>query len=209
MVQEIRSLQKLAIFFRVSRWGRRGGGGGGGGLYAVLYGNYYAVMHTDDHICMYIRTCIHVHMYSYTYIRTYKRTHVHTYVRTYIHMYTHVHMYSYIHTSVHTHVYTYICTHTYVRTYTYTLVLHSPFYNTQTMLQCVCREFGYLALVHARSEVGRAARILLTVYGVHRGQGGDRLLAEVHTNTEMDSQWTQEGERWRLISYRGKERPVK
>ena len=25
MVQEIRSLQKLAIFFRVSRWGRRGG----------------------------------------------------------------------------------------------------------------------------------------------------------------------------------------
>ena len=26
MVQEIRSLQKLAIFFRVSRWGRRGGG---------------------------------------------------------------------------------------------------------------------------------------------------------------------------------------
>ena len=30
MVQEIRSLQKLAIFFRVSRWGRRGGGGGGG-----------------------------------------------------------------------------------------------------------------------------------------------------------------------------------
>ena len=35
MVQEIRSLQKLAIFFRVSRWGRRGGGGG---LYAVLYG---------------------------------------------------------------------------------------------------------------------------------------------------------------------------
>ena len=33
MVQEIRSLQKLAIFFRVSRWGRRGGG-----LYAVLYG---------------------------------------------------------------------------------------------------------------------------------------------------------------------------
>ena len=24
--QEIRSLQKLAIFFRVSRWGRRGGG---------------------------------------------------------------------------------------------------------------------------------------------------------------------------------------
>ena len=37
MVQEIRSLQKLAIFFRVSRWGRRGGGGGGG-LYAVLYG---------------------------------------------------------------------------------------------------------------------------------------------------------------------------
>ena len=38
MVQEIRSLQKLAIFFRVSRWGRRGGGGGGGGLYAVLYG---------------------------------------------------------------------------------------------------------------------------------------------------------------------------
>ena len=207
MVQEIRSLQKLAIFFRVSRWGRRGGGGGG--LYAVLYGNYYAVMHTDDHICMYIRTCIHVHMYSYTYIRTYKCTHVHTYVRTYIHMYTHVHMYSYIHTSVHTHVYTYICTHTYVRTYTCTLVLHSPFYNTQTMLQCVCREFGYLALVHARSEVGRAARILLTVYGVHRGQGGDRLLAEVHTNTEMDSQWTQEGERWRLISYRGKERPVK
>ena len=36
MVQEIRSLQKLAIFFRVSRWGRRGGGGGG--LYVVLYG---------------------------------------------------------------------------------------------------------------------------------------------------------------------------
>ena len=35
MVQEIRSLQKLAIFFRVSRWGRRGGG-----LYAVLYGNH-------------------------------------------------------------------------------------------------------------------------------------------------------------------------
>ena len=34
MVQEIRSLQKLANFFRVSRWGRRGGGG----LYAVLYG---------------------------------------------------------------------------------------------------------------------------------------------------------------------------
>ena len=33
-VQEIRSLQKLAIFFMVSRWGRRGGG-----LYAVLYGN--------------------------------------------------------------------------------------------------------------------------------------------------------------------------
>ena len=32
MVQEIRSLQKLAIFFRVSRWGRRGG------LYVVLYG---------------------------------------------------------------------------------------------------------------------------------------------------------------------------
>ena len=31
MVQEIRSLQKLAIFFRVSRWGRGGGGGGGGG----------------------------------------------------------------------------------------------------------------------------------------------------------------------------------
>ena len=29
MVQEIRSLQKLAIFFRVSRWGRMGGGGGG------------------------------------------------------------------------------------------------------------------------------------------------------------------------------------
>ena len=28
MVQEIRSLQKLANFFRVSRWGRRGGGGG-------------------------------------------------------------------------------------------------------------------------------------------------------------------------------------
>ena len=41
MVQEIRSLKKLAIFFRVSRWGRKGGeggGGGGGGLYAVLYG---------------------------------------------------------------------------------------------------------------------------------------------------------------------------
>ena len=34
MVQEIRSLQKLAIFVRVSRWGQRGGGG----LYAVLYG---------------------------------------------------------------------------------------------------------------------------------------------------------------------------
>ena len=31
MVQEIRSLKKLAIFFRISRWGRRGGGGGGGG----------------------------------------------------------------------------------------------------------------------------------------------------------------------------------
>ena len=27
MVQEIRSLQKLAIFFRVSRWGAEGGGG--------------------------------------------------------------------------------------------------------------------------------------------------------------------------------------
>ena len=32
MVQEIRSLKKLAIFFRVSRWGRKGGGGGGGWL---------------------------------------------------------------------------------------------------------------------------------------------------------------------------------
>ena len=31
MVQEIRSLKKLAIFFRVSRWGRKGGEGGGGG----------------------------------------------------------------------------------------------------------------------------------------------------------------------------------
>ena len=152
-------------------------------------------MHTDDHICMYIRTCIHVHMYSYTYIRTYKRTHVRTYVRTYIHMYTHVHMYSYIHTSVHTHTHLF-CTRP--------SITHKRCYSV-----CVCREFGYLALVHARSEVGRAARILLTVYGVHRGQGGDRLLAEVHTNTEMDSQWTQEGERWRLISYRGKERPVK
>ena len=39
MVQEIRSLQKLAIFFRVSRWGRRGGGG----LYAVLYGTYISM----------------------------------------------------------------------------------------------------------------------------------------------------------------------
>ena len=35
MVQEIRSLQKLAIFFSGSHVG---GGGGGGGLYAVLYG---------------------------------------------------------------------------------------------------------------------------------------------------------------------------
>ena len=51
----------------------------------------------------------------------------------------------------------------------------------------VTKEFGYLALVHARSEIGRAARILLTVHGVHRGQGGDLLLAEVHTSTERDS----------------------
>ena len=41
MVQEIRSLQKLAIFFRVSRWGRRGGG-----LYAVLYGTSITFLYT-------------------------------------------------------------------------------------------------------------------------------------------------------------------
>ena len=41
MVQEIRSLQKLAIFFRVSRWGRRGGG-----LYAVLYGTLKLLSYT-------------------------------------------------------------------------------------------------------------------------------------------------------------------
>ena len=41
MVQEIRSLNNLAIFFRVSRWGRkgggRGGGGGGGGLVRGIF----------------------------------------------------------------------------------------------------------------------------------------------------------------------------
>ena len=37
MVQEIRSLQKLAIFFQ----GLTLGAEGGGGLYAVLYGIYF------------------------------------------------------------------------------------------------------------------------------------------------------------------------
>ena len=43
MVQEIRSLQKLAIFFQ----GLTLGAEGGGGLYAVLYGNRFFKVFVD------------------------------------------------------------------------------------------------------------------------------------------------------------------
>ena len=50
MVEEKRSFKKLAIFFRVSRRGRRGGGGGA--LYAILYGTVL-LEHHHTYICTY------------------------------------------------------------------------------------------------------------------------------------------------------------
>ena len=44
-------------------------------------------------------------------------------------------------------------------------------------------KIGYLALVHARAKIGRAARLLITAHGVHHGPGGDHLLAEVNIDT--------------------------
>ena len=70
MVQEIRSLQKLAIFFRVSRWGRRGGA-------CTRYFTVYTV--SDTHI--------HTHTQSHTHIHT----HTHTHTCTHTHMHTHTH----------------------------------------------------------------------------------------------------------------------
>ena len=64
MVQEIRSLQKLAIFFQ----GLTLGAEGGGGLYAVLYGTFFVsvtLVSSVEHLTFWHITYIWLSMMYY------------------------------------------------------------------------------------------------------------------------------------------------
>eukprot|EP00731_Ephydatia_muelleri_P014292 Em0008g12a len=63
--------------------------------------------------------------------------------------------------------------------------------------QTVVQPFGYLALVHARCEIGRptCGRVLLVPCGVHHGRSGDRLLAELYTCSEASGHFVSSGVR--------------
>ena len=63
--------------------------------------------------------------------------------------------------------------------------------------QTVVQPFGYLALVHARCEIGRptCGRVLLVPCGVHHGRKGARLLVEVYTCNKASDQFVSTGVR--------------
>ena len=63
--------------------------------------------------------------------------------------------------------------------------------------QTVVQPFGYLALVHARCEIGRptCGRVLLVPCGVHHGRKGARLFVEVYTCNKASDQFVSTGVR--------------
>ena len=68
---------------------------------------------------------------------------------------------------------------------------------SNALSQTVVQPFGYLALVHARCEIGRptCGRVLLVPCGVHHCRNGACLLVEVYTCNKASDQFVSTGVR--------------